>query len=518
MSVIGQIVAGKVSSILIREKSGEKIELGDLLVVDEQDGYLILKVFDLLYGSQVPQAARELLAGMELEGHGGTVDFLEPELRSYVLAEVKAIAKVTDKRELRIPKTLPGFFKSVRLISEKDLDFLTKPPQPVYLGRVRSGSKVLDVDVFLNGLDVFTHHVLIPATTGRGKSNLVKVMLWSVVGDNDFGVLVLDPHDEYYGRQANVKGLKDHPNAKGNVHYFSSNPVPGTSTLVFNLKSIKPSHFEGIVEFTDAQWDAIKIYYNQYREEWIENIVSGTEVKSVALRTLDVLQRKFNNILGVYMDSSGTLQCRSRVFSDTAGESTIGEIIKLLEDGRVVILDTSRLLDQAELLLGSIVVEGIFNRYQSYKSTGELNDKPVVTLVIEEAPRVLGTEVLASMGENIYATVAREGRKFKIGLIAITQLTSLIPRTVLANMNTKIIMGNEMALERRAIIESAAQDLSEENRTIASLDKGEAIISSNFTKFAVPIQVPLFEEYTKNFEGKAGTKKKKSGDSTVFIG
>lgn len=106
MSVIGQIVAGRVSSILVREKSGEKIELGDLLVVDEKDGYLVLKVFDLLYGSQVPQAARELLAGMELEGHGGTVDFLEPELRSYVMAEVKAIAKVTDKMELLVPKTL----------------------------------------------------------------------------------------------------------------------------------------------------------------------------------------------------------------------------------------------------------------------------------------------------------------------------------------------------------------------------------------------------------------------------
>jgi hypothetical protein len=520
MNVIGQIVAGRVSSILIREKSGEKIELGDLLVVDEKDGYLVLKVFDLLYGSQVPQAARELLAGMELEGHGGTVDFLEPELRSYVLAEVKAVAKVTDKRELLVPKTLPGFFKNVRPISEKDLDFLTKPLCPVYLGRVRSGSKVLDVDVFLNGLDVFTHHVLIPATTGRGKSNLVKVMLWSVVGENSFGVLVLDPHDEYYGRHANAKGLKDHPNSKGNVFYFSSNPVPGTNTLVVNLKSIKPSHFEGIVDFTDAQWDAIKAYYNLYQDDWIESIVSGAECKAVASITIDVLQRKFNNILGVYMDASGVLQCRSRVFSDTAGESTIGEIIRLLENGKVVILDTSRLLDQAELLLGSIVVEGIFNRYQSYKSTGELDNKPVVTLVIEEAPRVLGTEVLASMGENIYATVSREGRKFKVGLIAITQLTSLIPRTVLANMNTKIIMGNEMATERRAIIDSAAQDLSDENRTIASLDKGEAIISSNFTKFAIPIHVPLFEEYIKNSQSKtgAGAKKKKSGDSTAFIG
>jgi hypothetical protein len=30
---------------------------------------------------------------------------------------------------------------------------------------------------------------------------------------------------------------------------------------------------------------------------------------------------------------------------------------------------------------------------------------------------------------------------------------------------------------------------------IASLDKGEAIVSSIFTRFAVPIQIPLFESY-----------------------
>jgi len=55
-----------------------------------------------------------------------------------------------------------------------------------------------------------------------------------------------------------------------------------------------------------------------------------------------------------------------------------------------------------------------------------------------------------------------------------------------------------MAPERTAIIESAAQDLSSDNRAIASLDKGEAIISSNFARFATPVKIPLFEEYVKD--------------------
>ena len=37
-----------------------------------------------------------------------------------------------------------------------------------------------------------------------------------------------------------------------------------------------------------------------------------------------------------------------------------------------------------------------------------------------------------------------------------------------------------------------------DDKNIARLDKGEAIISSNFARFAVPIKIPLFEELVTN--------------------
>jgi len=129
------------------------------------------------------------------------------------------------------------------------------------------------------------------------------------------------------------------------------------------------------------------------------------------------------------------------------------------------------------------------DNYKGYRTTEETDRKPVVSIVIEEAPRVLSAQEEA----NIFGTIAREGRKFKVGLVAITQLASMIPREILANLNTKIILGNEMRAERDAIIGSASQDLSSDSHLIASLDKGEAIVSSVFTKFAIPIQIPLFE-------------------------
>lgn len=497
MEVIGSIVSGSHGKILLRQKGGSEIELGGLLKVEHNDrSYSILQVYDLQYGSQIENKQLELVAGMKLEGFTANLDFIEPELRNYVLACVKSVLLIGPSGP-RIPKTLPPFFGQIENVKEEDLAFLTEPDNPIYVGNVRSGSKVLGLKVYLNGEDMFRHHVLIPATTGRGKSNLVKVMLWSALDSGKFGILVLDPHDEYYGRTG--AGLNNHPSAKTRLIYYSPNAPTGTNTLLINLSSISPGDLHDIISFSEPQSQALTIYHNHFRNDWIEQIIRGTPIQGVTIAavTMEVLQRKFNSVLGVYLNEVGELVCRNGVFSSTAGKSTISNIVDALEQGKTVIVDTSRLLDQAELLIGSMIASGAFRRYQNYKSQGALDPKPVISIVIEEAPRVLSTEKLAT-GDNAYSTIAREGRKFKVGLVAITQLTSVIPREILANLNTKIILGNEMAAERKAVMDSACQDLSSDERTIASLDKGEAIVSSTFTKFAVPIQVPRFEDFMKS--------------------
>ena len=70
---------------------------------------------------------------------------------------------------------------------------------------------------------------------------------------------------------------------------------------------------------------------------------------------------------------------------------------------------------------------------------------------------------------------------------------------------------NEMKQEREAIIASASQDLSEDDKNIASLDKGEAIITSIFVPFAMPIKVPLFEDIVRE-----KTKTESAGKTKVF--
>ncbi len=486
----GQVVAGDFGGIVMRIKAGEEIELGELVVIQDGKEKHILQVYDLVYGSQISQQNLEMVSGMNLEE--GNFSLLDEKLRNYQLAMLKPVLSVAEKS--RTCKKLPSFFAKVREIGKEDLSFITKPSQPLFLGKLRSGSKELDFDIFLPGKEVLSHHVLIPASTGKGKSNLMSCILWDLAGKDYAGMLVLDPHDEYYGRTG--LGLKDHPLREKVSYYTPSAPPPGTNSLKINISKLKPDHFQGAIALSDPQRQCLHAYYRKYREKWVRSILEEQKIEGVSFHedTISVVKRKLISLLSLELEQ-GRLYCQG-IFDEVAGGNTISDICRDLENGKIVIMDTSYFSSSVEILVGSLIASEIFDRYKYYKKNGQLNDKPVVSLVLEEAPRVLGKRVL-EQGSNIFETLAREGRKFKVGLIAITQLPSEIPKNILANMNTKIILGLEMGSERQAVIESSPQDLSQDNRNLAALDKGEALVTSVFTRFAVPIKIPLFRDFAK---------------------
>ena len=501
--VKGIVITGQFGNIVVREKSGKKIELGELLVADTNESKILLQVFNLIYGSQISAQNLELISGMKLEEEVD-FDFADAKLRNYILAELKNLV-VINETKARTAKELPSFFSEVREVTKEDLTFLTKPQNPLFIGNLRSGSKEIDVPIYLKGDDVFSHHILIPATTGRGKSNLTSCMLWDTLDKDYCGILVLDPHDEYYGR--NKLGLKDHPSNMKVVYYTPKNVPPGARTLRINLSQIKPQHFRGVVDWSDAQSEALDAYHRKYKDEWIKAIALNQEIEGFQEGTIAVVKRRIFQLLDI--ESDGTSIVCKGVFDLTAGETVIKDIVSELEQSKTVIVDTSNFDGRVEILIGSMIATNILGKYKQYKVSGDLKNKPVISIILEEAPRVLGKEVLEK-GRNIFGVIAKEGRKFKVGLTAITQLPSLIPRDILANMNTKIILGLEMKPERQAIIESASQDLSDDDRNIASLDKGEALVTSNFARFATPIKIPLFEEYALK-SNKQETKKDFSG-------
>ena len=197
-----QIIGGSIGNLIARQKNKQTIELGELLVsyFNEKE-YAIYQVNDISYSTQMDPKTIELMSGMHLENEEtDEIAFFDSDLRSYIIVNMKNLAVIekreNDKYRVKAPKTLPDFFSNIYRLSEKDICFLKKPAEPLYLGKLRSGSNVFEKDVYLDANDVLSHHILFCATTGKGKSNFIKNMLWHNMEVNSNGMLVLDAHDE----------------------------------------------------------------------------------------------------------------------------------------------------------------------------------------------------------------------------------------------------------------------------------------------------------------------------------
>lgn len=481
----GLIIGGSFGELFVREKNDENLEIGELLKAHVKEGKVLFEVVDLEFGSQLNKQTVEMVSGIKLE-NSQDFNIIDKNLRFYNIAKLKPLTLIKEDNTTKTCKVLPKILSEIESIQPNDIVF-RKTDKSLFLGNLRSGSKTLDVDVLVDGEKVFAHHVLISGTTGRGKSVLMMNLLWESLDKDYCGLLILDPHDEYYGRTK--VGLKDHPKSdEFLVYYTPSSPPVGACSLKISIELLRPSHFDGVIEWSPPQRQLLNAYSRAYGCDWIRAVVFEKSLPhSFNEQTVSVVKRILMNLLNLSVKGE-SLVC-SGVFSLGSGKTIVEDVNAALCSGKSVVIDTSSLSGSCELLIGSIFANSILNAYRR-RSFEEIKHLPVISIVLEEAPRVIGKEILEK-GSNVFATIAREGRKFKVGLVAITQLPSLIPKPILANMNTKIILGIELKPERQAVIESAAQDLSDNDRSIASMDKGEAIVTSCFVPFAVPLKIPI---------------------------
>lgn len=117
---------------------------------------------------------------------------------------------------------------------------------------------------------------------------------------------------------------------------------------------------------------------------------------------------------------------------------SINTIIEKVEKGNIVILDISTApSNQADAFILNVIRRLLLGRLGL--TPKEINMRNIIAIVSEEAPLYLTPDKVKSP-RNAFARIAREGRKFNIGLIAITQLATLIDKQLLANMNTYVVL------------------------------------------------------------------------------
>jgi DNA helicase HerA-like ATPase len=117
---------------------------------------------------------------------------------------------------------------------------------------------------------------------------------------------------------------------------------------------------------------------------------------------------------------------------------------------------------------------------------------PVVAVVLEEAQRVLGAS--KDRESNVFPRVAREGRKFNVGICAITQQPKLLDDELLSQFNTFFILGLADEKDRNILRASAKQDISAVGKEIQTLMPGECLIAGLAAPFAMPAKVDLYAD------------------------
>jgi DNA helicase HerA-like ATPase len=183
--------------------------------------------------------------------------------------------------------------------------------------------------------------------------------------------------------------------------------------------------------------------------------------------------------------------------------SLSGRIVDELAGGYSVLVETSGLSDVEEVLVASVITR----RLLETASTLYLEDRerfaalPPALVALEEAQRVLARTKRSD--ENVFPRVAREGRKFKVGLCAVSQQPKLIDDELLSQFNTFFVLGLADEKDRNILRASSKQDIKDLGPEIQTLMPGEAIVTNLEAPFALPARVYLYEEYLKSVKGPA---------------
>ena len=90
--------------------------------------------------------------------------------------------------------------------------------------------------------------------------------------------------------------------------------------------------------------------------------------------------------------------------------------------------------------------------------------------------------------------MAREGRKFGVGLLAVTQQPKLLDDELLSQFNTFFVLGLADEKDRNILRSSSKQDLSALGPEIQTLMPGECLLANLEAPFAVPALVYLYDE------------------------
>lgn len=446
--------------------------------------------------------------------------------------------------------TYPTINDEVHIVIEKDLFDIygKKDSGSIEIGK-HSSSENLSVYADLHKLVL--RHCAILGSTGSGKSNTTVSILKAILGDYQGSrVILVDPHGEYASAFPDAKILKINEVSNplfipfwlmsfDELAYFLVGAKPTDDQkpdyrlfreLVTNLKKENCTLKSGNVnpDFVTADspipFSARQLWYRM--NWWLNASFSTTkkdeqnEVSAIKENDGDaenLIGAKFtshlstanNNepyksqhtefysyerkILSRLRDSRFDFLFNPGDYKDSTSSKDLHDLLNgwIGSNKKLAILDLSgvpfEVLDITVGLITRFVYDSMFwGRHETY--TGK--NRPLL-LAYEEAHTYLNKNDNNSYSKEAVEKVFKEGRKFGLGALVISQRPSEISETILAQVGTFIALRLTNSGDQSIVKNSAPDNLNSLIDLLPSLRTGEAIIVGEAIKIPSRVRLKL---------------------------
>lgn len=450
----------------------------------------------------------------------------------------------------------------VHLVTINDLDIIYggyEDSNSITIGNI-SASESLDAKLDLDKL--ISRHCAIVGSTGSGKSNSVSVLL-EAIAKRDFPssrVLVIDPHGEYNDALSNYsRVIETNPKEEINklnipfwalpfnelISIFSGNLSDAQLEYVreklvnAKIKSAKKNKLdvpeESITADTPIPFSIKKLWFELDDFERLNFEKDRVTISTIVLKG-NIESLKSNEYPPTGLGSSAPFannarkgilnfldSVRNRIkdnsynflfypseFTPDVDGKTTKDIDSLLFNWLgntlpLTILDLSgipsEIMSSISGTLLKIIYDGLF--WGVNTKVGGKN-QPLL-IVLEEAHSYL------KAGENSISSrtvqmIAKEGRKYGVGLLLVTQRPSELDETVLSQCGTMIALRMNNSKDRGHIKSAVQDELQSMVDLLPSLRTGEALISGEAVKIPSRIKFYKIANSPKSSDPKASEK------------
>lgn len=333
-------------------------------------------------------------------------------------------------------------------------------------------------------------HSAILGSTGSGKSGAVTVLLKSIIDKKkDFEtwhprIVILDPHNEYTTA------------FKGNCSSFSTDN--GSLKLPYWLLSLEElcDLLLGKAEFTaTTQKNIVKKALLECRKK--SAVTFGIDEDKITIDSpipfkisefKDLIDQDRIKLTDSKQDSYKSLLNKLDSLNDdarynflmedwTSGKDDVTEVIKqfISNDISIHIIDLSGIPNEVAGIISSVIARTLFN-FKVWETADERENNPIL-LVCEEAHRYVPNrgEAQYQAAQEAIKRIAKEGRKYGLSLMLVSQRPSELESTVLSQANSWIVLRLTNETDREYVKGILPDSLTGLTKNLSGLRKREAI-------------------------------------------